>query len=185
MGTNLPDVNLGDDFVVDSVDLGSSHTCALSNHTIKCWGAGSYGRLGTGHTDDLWNPDQQPLDFGINFIPVQLSVGHATSCAVSTNHKCRCWGRGWFGVTGQGNTNDVYMPTVVQFGSSFNVEFVSVGYTSACAVSTIGEMKVCYIYYILGIHHFTHFVFVSVGATTTMVYTLCNTHITASLTLFL
>ena len=44
---------------------------------------------------------------------------------------------------GQGNSADVYMPTAVSLGSGFDVELVSVGYFSACAVSTIGELKVC------------------------------------------
>ena len=86
--------------------------------------------------------DLPPLDFGNNFIPVQLSAGFKTSCAVSTNHKCSCWGEGLYGVTGQGNTDDVYVPTNVPLGGNFDVGFVSVGYYSACAVSTIGEMKV-------------------------------------------
>ena len=36
MGGNLHDVDLGNDFVLDTVSLGGYHSCALSlNHTIK------------------------------------------------------------------------------------------------------------------------------------------------------
>ena len=152
MGDNLPDVDLGDDFVVDIVSLGYYHSCALSiTHAIKCWGIGWNGRLGIGDADEThlgddpgeMGSDLQPLEFGNSFIPVQLSAGGSTSCAVSANHKCRCWGGGERGLTGQGNTDDVYVPTTVLLGGTFDAAFVSVGYKSACALSTIGGLKVC------------------------------------------
>ena len=122
------------------------------NHFCQCWGAGFHGALGIGGTDEIhfgghpgeMGSNLQPLNFGNNFTPVLLSVGDETSCAVSASHRCRCWGRGAYGLTGQGNNEDVYAPTNVLLGGGFDVEFVSVGYLSACAVSTNGEMKVCF-----------------------------------------
>ena len=47
MGDDLPYVDLGSGFTVSQIACGNWHTCALStNHTVKCWGANSGGRLG-------------------------------------------------------------------------------------------------------------------------------------------
>ena len=53
MGDNLPSVNLGTGRSVSALVAGSSSTCArLDNGALKCWGAGSFGRLGQGDTAD-------------------------------------------------------------------------------------------------------------------------------------
>ena len=121
------------------------------NHFCQCWGRGSNGRLGIGDTSETHlgdNPGEMGLNlpsliFSNGFIPVQLSSGLGTSCAVSTDHTCSCWGSGGYGQMGQGNSLDVYVPTTVSLGSGFDVELVNVGHRSACAVSMIGDLKVC------------------------------------------
>ena len=51
MGVNLSYVDLGDEYLVDVVTLGTEYSCALSlNRSVKCWGAGTNGRLGYGNT---------------------------------------------------------------------------------------------------------------------------------------
>ena len=53
MGDNLPAVNLGSGRTVTAVVSGSSSGCArLDNGALKCWGSGSFGRLGQGDTAD-------------------------------------------------------------------------------------------------------------------------------------
>lgn len=52
MGNNLPTVNLGGGKTAIAIAAQFSHTCAiLSDHSIKCWGYGEYGRLGLESTD--------------------------------------------------------------------------------------------------------------------------------------
>ena len=118
----------------------------------KCWGYSGNGRLGIGTTENMGDdPDEMgsnlpELSFPQDFVPVFLSAGYDTTCAVSESHVCKCWGSGANAILAQGNTDDSDTPSdYVSLGGAFDVDFVSVGYGSACAVSTVGEMKV-YLY---------------------------------------
>ena len=51
MGNSLPAVNLGAGRTVAVVGLGSDHGCArLDDGSVRCWGAGTSGKLGQGDT---------------------------------------------------------------------------------------------------------------------------------------
>ena len=51
MGENLTALDLGTGRTAVSVHAGYEHTCALlDDATVKCWGGGAYGQLGTGST---------------------------------------------------------------------------------------------------------------------------------------
>ena len=148
MGDNLPYVSLGDDFVVDTVALGYYYTCALSiNNTVKCWGGLDYSGLGQvwlwfGDEPNEMGSNLAIIDFGDSFIPEKLFVGYKTACAVSTTKDIMCWGRGDYGILGQGNVDDSYDPVALSLGGNFDVVSVSIGYNSACAVNTGGALKV-------------------------------------------
>ena len=54
MGESLAVVDLGTSRTAKAIKAGDAHTCAvLDNFTVKCWGSGSNGRLGTGATLSL------------------------------------------------------------------------------------------------------------------------------------
>ena len=152
MGVYLLDVDFGDGFVVDAVSLGYYHSCALStNHDVSCWGRNNYGQLGTGDTSGAnWGDESNQmgsnlprLSFPDQFVPAQISAGSRATCVVSADGRCACFGDGLYGLMGQGNTANVYVPTLVALGDIFFVESVSVGRYSACVISTDGDMKVC------------------------------------------
>ena len=86
--TNLSDIV--------QVKLGSKHTCALtSSGGVKCWGPGSYGRLGNNSTANsdvpvdvvTSNTNTDPLT-GI----VQISAGDFHVCALTSGGNVKCWG---------------------------------------------------------------------------------------------
>ena len=56
----------------------TTHTCALlDNHTLKCWGFGSYGQLGNGRgTRRVGN---QPGEMGDNLHPIRLGTGRTVA----------------------------------------------------------------------------------------------------------
>ena len=113
----------------------------------QCWGIGAF--LGIGEIDG--NIGDEPFEMGDNlttltfpngFVPEQLNAGVSHSCAVSTVKQVACWGKNVAGQIGQGHMDAVWTPRLVDLGASFDVEFVSVGSGSTCAVSTNHQLKV-------------------------------------------
>ena len=111
--------NLGDDelpsavgFVavgakVTRLSAGNEHTCALlESGAVRCWGNGSFGRLGYGNTTSIGD-DEAPAvagDVVLGGKAVQLAAGHAHTCALLDSGEVRCWGQGQTGRLGYGNS---------------------------------------------------------------------------------
>jgi alpha-tubulin suppressor-like RCC1 family protein len=112
-GTNLPAIDLGPGRTATAITTSASHTCALlDNATIKCWGAGSNGRLGHGDTNDRGDG---PGEMGANLPAIDLGPGRtATAITTGGSHTCallddatmKCWGAGSNGKLGYGDTTD-------------------------------------------------------------------------------
>jgi cysteine-rich repeat protein len=88
------------------------HTCALlESGAVRCWGAGDYGRLGYGNTNDIGD-DEVPATAGnvnvdSHLRVVQLAAGYLHTCAVLESGAVRCWGYGGDGQLGYGNTGNI------------------------------------------------------------------------------
>lgn len=112
MGDALPAVNLGTGRTAQRVTLGLSHACALlDDATVKCWGYGLEGKLGTGSTLDKGDGANEmgdnllALDFGVGASAVGLASGFDHNCVVLAGGagSVRCWGDGTSGALGQGD----------------------------------------------------------------------------------
>jgi len=80
MGDSLPAVDLGTGRSPGVVTGGYAHTCArLDDGTVKCWGSGSHGELGSG---DTANRGDQPGEMG-DSLPVVLLQPTGVSGTVS------------------------------------------------------------------------------------------------------
>ena len=99
---------------IAAISSGHSYTCALTTgNNIKCWGAGSYGRLGNGGTGSSSIPvdvrtsssDSAALG-GI----AAISSGPYHTCALTTGNNVVCWGREDHGQLGN---NGVGVPVSV------------------------------------------------------------------------
>jgi alpha-tubulin suppressor-like RCC1 family protein len=93
---------------VIQVVAGSAHTCALlDTGAVRCWGGG--GRLGYGHNlpigDDETPASAGDVDLGGN--AVQIAAGIFHTCALLDTGSVRCWGVGYSGALGYGNTDDI------------------------------------------------------------------------------
>ena len=103
---------------VGPVDLGGpavaisagNHTCArLASGVVRCWGPGSFGRLGYANTNDIGD-DETPGSAGpvaLGGSAVAISAGGTHTCAGLADATLRCWGAGGFGRLGQGAEHDI------------------------------------------------------------------------------
>lgn len=156
MGVDLPAVNLGAGRTTVQVVAGDSNACALlDNGAVKCWGSNTYGQLGLG---DVALRGDGPGEMGDNLPAVQLgsgriatslTVGLGSVCALLDNASVKCWGFGFNGQLGLGDTAargdgpgemGDNLPAV-QLGSGRTAVAVSAGGGTSCAVLDNGALK--------------------------------------------
>ncbi|HMV65955.1 MAG TPA: hypothetical protein PKA64_03815, partial [Myxococcota bacterium] len=137
LGDALPAVDLGPNLRAVQVSAGGDHTCAvLSDASLKCWGRGAVGQIGSG---DSANLGDEPGEMGLGLAPVVLpggaqaawvSAGGNFACAVTTCGDVTCWGSGGEGQIGLGDSTTRYAPeATIAFGVD---RFVRVDGAGAC-----------------------------------------------------
>ena len=128
---------IGDATDWKQVSVGSICTCALkTTGRLHCWGYSQFGGLGSDPDDatDAENavghhlPDLASLDWK------QVSVSIFHICAVKTDGRLYCWGRGDLGRLGQGDSTARKRPA--QVGSDSDWLQVSAGISHTCALKT-------------------------------------------------
>ncbi len=131
-----PSEILPPDSGVTAVAAGSSHTCAIVNGDLKCWGRNDAGQIGNGGLNNV--PADAPS-------PVTVIYGGVTAVAAGASHTCavvngglQCWGSDGSGQQGNGNpTNNVLIPVPVS-GFASGVTAVATGEVHTCAVRNGG-----------------------------------------------
>ena len=138
-------------------------SCALlSDGTIKCWGDGAMGLVGTGKTEPVLEPSSVgPVsvtnDPGLTVTEVANGTSHI--CVRLSDGSCKCWGANVYGQLGYGNTNtigDDELPSsvgavsvstipslkIVQLvaGSSFNCALLSDDSVKCWGDNGVGEL---------------------------------------------
>lgn len=94
---HVPAPSGSDKFITDlSTD---SHSCAIANGQLYCWGPNSVGQLGDGTTTTRNTPTQVPAFIGK--MVTQVVVGTGNSCAVADG-QLYCWGDNSYGQLGIG-----------------------------------------------------------------------------------
>ncbi|MEQ6903796.1 hypothetical protein ABLM29_21955, partial [Nocardioides sp. YIM 152588] len=107
------DVPLGGTAV--AVAAGVGHTCALmTTGAVRCWGSGTFGRLGYGDTDTVGDGSvlgkETPADVGdvpLGGTAIAITAGRLHSCALMSSGGVRCWGAGGSGRLGYGDSVDI------------------------------------------------------------------------------
>ena len=107
-------IDLGSGRTARAIAAGDLHTCVLlDNGSVKCWGAGGNGRLGSGAADDLGDgPGEMgdalaPVSLGTGRTALAITTGGAHTCALLDNYVIKCWGNGFDGKLGYGNQNNL------------------------------------------------------------------------------
>lgn len=110
------------------ISAGLYHSCAvLFDHTVKCWGSNTHGRLGDGTTIEHHSP--API-VGLSDV-VDIAAGYWHACSRSGDNAIHCWGEGNYGELGNSGWISLFSPSLIP-GFSRLVEFGLGGYHS-CA----------------------------------------------------
>ncbi|NJK42852.1 MAG: hypothetical protein HC933_00105, partial [Pleurocapsa sp. SU_196_0] len=152
--SKAPFVNIGGQ--VTQLSAGASHTCALLvTGTVRCWGANGNGQLGYGNSlqnsavgdnEDVFQlGDVSITTSGVKAI--QVSAGRTHTCALLEDAAVKCWGLGFSGQLGYGNTDDIgddESPSsvgFVNFGTPFQPVQIVAGAFATCALDAQGSVR--------------------------------------------
>ncbi|MEN9300867.1 MAG: hypothetical protein RLZZ254_648, partial [Actinomycetota bacterium] len=109
LGDALPAIALGTARRVWAAAAGGSHTCVLLDDlSVKCFGNGSSGRLGSDGSNSLGDATEEmgdnllAINLGANVLAI--GAGDLHTCAVLVTEVVKCWGNGSDGALG---LNDV------------------------------------------------------------------------------
>ncbi len=84
--------------------LGEMHACArLASGAVHCWGANTFGQLGTGDGANVGDDEPAPTHMPVNLgAPASdIAVGALHSCALLVSGPLRCWGDNSMGQLGR------------------------------------------------------------------------------------
>jgi cysteine-rich repeat protein len=102
------DVSIGGTVV--QLATGRDFTCALlQGGAVRCWGAGSLGRLGYGNSNNIGD-NELPSSVGpvnVGGVVTQIAAGEEHVCVVLVGGTVRCWGSGFNGKLGYGSQNHI------------------------------------------------------------------------------
>lgn len=156
LGNALPIIDVGTNRKVLQVVSRNFHTCALLDKgDVKCWGGGSVGALGNENTTFVGDQpnemgDNLPaINLGVNRSAVELAIGISHACARLENGDVKCWGNGFNGRLGYGDTDargdDIgemgdNLP-VVDLGTNRTATALASGGDHTCAILDNKELK--------------------------------------------
>jgi alpha-tubulin suppressor-like RCC1 family protein len=122
---------------VSSIDSNSSHSCAVEDGGVYCWGQNNYGQLGDGTTTTQDSP-VKTLTGAIGTSKVtSVATGFYNSCAIADG-KAYCWGDNGYGQLGDGTTTDSLVPVAVKMDGALGgkpITHIALGDSFACALA--------------------------------------------------
>ena len=128
---------------VTQISAGDSHTCALVNGGVWCWGKGGNGRLGHNETEPNEDKSIPTPVAGLTSGVTQISAGADHTCAL-VNGGAKCWGWGILGQLGTSKEGHSYTENapVYVIGLTTGVTQISAGAQYTCAV--VGGRAECW-----------------------------------------
>jgi alpha-tubulin suppressor-like RCC1 family protein len=132
------------------LSMGTTHACArYDGGTVRCWGSGQYGALGSGNTM-VMGLNEPPSSLDV--VPLgdesvaQVFAGYYRTCVRFASGKVFCWGYGEGGVLGRGNVenlgdDEALTPGMyIDLGVDDVVE-MSMGFQHACVLTSQGVVR--------------------------------------------
>ena len=128
------------------IAVGGQHACArLSDSTVKCWGANSYGQIGVANSGPetcWWSPvscSNTPVSVSGISNASTISAGGDATCVLTTADSVYCWGRYENGVLGPSVNSNSHTPVgITGLGT---ITKVDVNNGTACAQNSSGLLK--------------------------------------------
>jgi alpha-tubulin suppressor-like RCC1 family protein len=122
-----------------SLASGNSHTCALVDGYVRCWGYAL--SVGAPLTTD------RPVPVAVSSLPAgiqQISAsGGAHTCALTPTGGVKCWGKNEAGQIGDGTQSSQQTPVDVN-GLGGTAQTIGLGYSHSCAVMTSSGTVRCW-----------------------------------------
>ena len=121
-----------------SITAGYYHTCALTTtNQAYCWGRNIQGQLGNNSTTSSLTPVAVQMPAGVSF--QSITVGSDYTCAITSEGKAYCWGRGGSGQLGNNSTTSSLTPVAVQMPAGVSFQSITAGYYHTCALTTTNQ----------------------------------------------
>ncbi|MEC8107162.1 MAG: putative Ig domain-containing protein, partial [Candidatus Thermoplasmatota archaeon] len=139
-------IDLGTGRTAKAITGGETHFCAiLDDNSIKCWGGGANGKLGTGSTSGQNTPTSTSGSFASGRYAVAIDAGYQHTCVILDNGDLTCWGSDSNGQLGNGatvtGTKSSLQSTTVDLGIGRTAISLSAGGQHTCAQLDNGELK--------------------------------------------
>lgn len=144
-------IDFGEGITAQSIATGVSHTCvALSDGTMRCFGAAAFGQLGYGNQIAIGDNEAitsvDATDFGQAIRRMGSGGGAFHSCVLLEDESVQCWGQGTTGKLGivgeSGNIGDnesILSAAPTDLGA-IPVEF-GLGAAHSCALTDGGRVR--------------------------------------------
>jgi len=138
-------------FKFATISAGGEDTCGINASGVAyCWGEPTNGALGDGDaatTKIIPNPVSNPVAGAVTYKTAtgSISVGKQFGthvCAIVTDARLFCWGRGSNGQQGNGSIADQLVP--LQGGGSLLFTAIATGAYHTCGVVTPGNVPRCW-----------------------------------------
>ncbi len=127
---------LGEGSGVTDIAVDDSHTCAVVNGGVKCWGVTFFGKTGDGFGGQRYNREPEDvIGLGAGSGVTAITVGNSQTCA-AVNGGVKCWGHPKFVGRGRPESDTVaFRPDwVVGLGAGSGVTDLSTSNFTSCAV---------------------------------------------------
>jgi len=139
---NVPGFQEGSIFSDTTQSNGMSHSCAIiDNGSVVCWGYGSTGQLGNGNTTNSATP-VLVHSLGNGRTAIAISAGAEHTCAILDNGSVSCWGSGYEGRLGNGDSLTKLTPTLTSsLGIGRTAVAISAGDYHTCVILDNGSVS--------------------------------------------
>ena len=132
--------------MITSIASAGYHTCVIAsdegmpNYQVYCWGRNDFGQLGNNSTTNSSVPVAVNTSGVLNGKTIKsIAVGHMHTCAIASDNKVYCWGRGGSGDLGNNSTTNSSVPVAVYTAGVLNgktIKSLTAGNYHNCVIAS-------------------------------------------------